>query len=73
MQTDVFFSYFFIKNDCNNDDRMRLGRETQHVSVRCERTRLQSELVRARQETVPMPLDGETSTSRSRLSQGSLS
>lgn len=68
-----FSRIFSGKIFANNDDRMRLDREIQHVSVWREMAKLQNEQARARRGTVPTLLDGETSTSRSRLSQGSSS
>lgn len=43
----------------NNDDGLRLGRETQHVSVQHERTGLHNEQARVRRGTVYMPREGE--------------
>lgn len=53
----------------NNDDRLRLSRETQHAFVRCDKARIQNEHTRVRRRTVPRPLEGEASTSRSRMSK----
>ncbi|CAI8588826.1 unnamed protein product [Vicia faba] len=54
----------------NNDDGIRLGRETQHAFVRHERARIQNEHVRARRRTIPRLLDGEALTSRIHMSFG---
>lgn len=52
---------------------MRHSREIQHTSVRREITRLQSEQPKARQGTVPRPLDREEYTTMRHPSQRSSS